>query len=311
MTKRPQTFDDFIGQDKLKMQLNLALQSAIKRDDVIDHVLLTGPAGMGKTTVAHIIANILGTKCTETIANVLKKPADVVTSVVNMRRGDVLFIDEIHALPIPVQEYLYTAMEDQKINTIASRTKRAASIKLHKFILIGATTIEGMLTGPLMTRFGIVANIRLYEQSELEEIVDGACAEMQLAIEPAARAMIADRCRSTPRVALRQIRRIRDSAVMLGDFHKITLASAEHAYSVLGITRHGLTEADRKILQALSGSKYAVGLEALAGLINADRATIESNIEPHLMRLGLVQRSPRGRVITDYGRRVAQEIEND
>jgi len=309
MSKRAQSFDEFIGQDKLKTQLDLALQSAIRRNDVIDHVLLTGPAGMGKTTIAHIIANTLGTRCIETIANVLRKPSDIVTSVVNMRRGDVLFIDEIHALPIPVQEYLYTAMEDQKINTIASRTKRAASIQLHKFILIGATTIEGMLTGPLLTRFGIIGNIRVYKQNDLEEIVDNACAEMGIEIDPEARAMIADRCRATPRIALNHIRRIRDSAVVIDDPDKITVVAAEHAYSVLGITRHGLTEPDRKVLQALGGYRHAVGLETLAGLIHADMSTIQHNIEPHLMRLGLIQRTPKGRILTDYGHRVCQEIE--
>lgn len=307
---RPGTFDEFVGQQRAVDQLKLALESAVMRDDVVDHILLTGPAGTGKTTIANIIAAGLGTRCVETIANVMKQPADAITSLVNLRRGDVLFVDEVHALPVPVQEYLYTAMEDYKINTIAGRQRRAATIELHKFILIGATTNEGRLTGPMRSRFGIVCNLEPYNQCDLEEIVQRAATSMGMTIEEDARATIADRCRATPRIAGRQLRRVRDSATVLGHPTHIDLASCEHAYHVLGITKRGLTDPDRKVLQVLAGAEHATGLDALAGLVHLDRDVVEQTVEPHLMRLGLIARTPRGRKITAAGRTIVAELES-
>lgn len=301
---RPETFSQFIGQRNAVEQIQLALQSATQRNDVIDHVLLSGPAGTGKTTIAKIIANTVGTRCVEVIAKVIKSPADAITNLVNLRRGDVLFIDEIHALPVSVQEYFYTAMEDYSISTISSRTRRAATINLHKFVLVGATTNEGMLTGPMLSRFGITCQLEPYNQLNLVQIVMNAAAAQGMQVDGAAAQMVADRCRNTPRIALRQLRRIRDSATMQGDPNHISLEAAKHAYGVLGISKYGLTKNDIKVLRILSESDYAIGVESLVSLANIDSDTITQTIEPHLMRLGFIIRTPRGRVITNRGRAV-------
>ena len=300
---RPQTFEEFVGQERVVRQISLALESAKARGDVIDHVLLAGPPGLGKTTIATIIAHTLGTRCVETIANVMKNPADAITSLVNLRRGDVLFIDEIHALPTQVQEYLYTAMEDYKIATIGgSHTRRAINIDLQKFVLVGATTIEGNLTGPLLDRFGIVCRLSPYTDADLIEILRRACVKMGLQITERAAQIIANRSRATPRVALRQLRRIRDSATVLGNPDLITEQAAMHCYQVLGIKPHGLTDQDYAVLKELAKSSYAVGVAALASGTHNTTITIETVIEPHLMRIGAIERTPRGRKITDFGR---------
>lgn len=300
---RPKNFDEFVGQEQSVRQICLALESAIAREDVIDHVLLSGPPGLGKTTIANIIANMLGTRCVETIANVLKSPADAITSLVNLRRGDVLFIDEIHALPIVVQEYLYTAMEDYKIATISGqRARRVITIDLHKFVLVGATTMEGNLTGPMHDRFGIVCRLKPYTEEDLVEIIRRATLKMNVQITDAALSIIANRARATPRVALRQLRRIYDSATVIGTQNLITEDAAMHCYEILGIRRHGLTEQDIAVLRELSKTSYAVGVAALAASTHNSTQTIETVIEPHLMRIGAIQRTPRGRKITDFGK---------
>lgn len=308
MSLRPKTFDEFIGQDHVKRQLKIAIDSARSRSDVIDHVLLSGPAGTGKTTVANVIANGLGTRCVETIANVLKTPADIITTLVQLRRGDVLFIDEIHALPVTVQEYLYTAMEDYKVNAIAGAHRRAATIQLHKFVLVGATTIEGYLTGPLLSRFGIVCAFTAYKTDDMIEIVDRAAKADGITIDEDAKVIIADRSRATPRIALRQLRRIRDSAVLKGTPNRITSAAAFEAYEILGITYFGFTHQDCRVLKALAKAQYAMGIEVLSSMTNVDKHTIETVIEPHLLRLGFVARTPRGRRITDEGKNVAEQL---
>lgn len=307
MNIRPKTFDEFVGQDLAIRQIRLALSSAKTRGDVIDHVLLVGPPGLGKTTIAHVIAGALGTRCIETNANAIKNASDATASLVSLRRGDVIFIDEIHALPVHVQEYLYPAMEDYKLHMVSKVSQRTAiSIELHKFVLVGATTIEGLLSAPMLDRFGIICRLRIYTDLEIRQIVLTAAKKESIKVTDDALDLIASRARATPRVALRQLRRIRDSATAFGNSQIITKDAALHAYSVLGIGHHGLTEQDLAVLKALVNSEYAVGVAALASQINSTVQTIETVIEPHLMRIGAVERTPRGRRVTEFGKKLLQ-----
>ena len=303
---RPSSFDTFIGQNHVKEQLNLALESAVMRDDVIDHVLLAGPAGTGKTTLANIMSSRLGTRCVETIANVMRKPQDAANNLVNLRRGDILFIDEIHALPITVQEYLYTAMEDYKINTIAGRSRRAVTVNLQKFILVGATTNEGQLSGPMLSRFGLVCNLKPYSDEDIGMIATRGAKALGIGITDQATKLVMGRCRGVPRIALRQIKRMRDSATIM---HKsmIDLESAIHAYRVLQIGEHGMTNQDRAVLKVLSGKKHATGIQGVSSESNIDQDTIANLIEPHLLRIGAIVRTPRGRSITKFGEKINKE----
>lgn len=307
---RPKTFEEFTGQEAAVNQIRLALDSAKARHDVIDHVLLTGPPGLGKTTIANMIAEALGTRCVETIANVIRSPADMTTTLVGLRRGEVLFIDEIHALPANVQEYLYTAMEDYKISMISKAVRRnAITINLNKFVLVGATTIEGQLSGPMLDRFGIVCRLQPYTDDEIKSILVNAAMKECVTITPRALDIIANRCRATPRIALRHLRRARDSAVIAGNARTIDSSAVEHAYSVLRIKEHGLTEQDMAMLKVLSYSDGPVGLNALASHINTTVETIETVIEPHLLRIGAVERTPRGRVIGPMGMKIVAELD--
>lgn len=307
---RPKTFDEFTGQEAAVGQIRLALDSAKARQDVIDHVLLTGPPGLGKTTIANLIANALGTRCIETIANSIRSPADMTTSLVSLRRGEVLFIDEIHALPTTVQEYLYTAMEDYKISMISKAARRSAiTINLNKFVLVGATTIEGQLSGPMLDRFGIVCRLQPYTDDEIKSILINAAMKDCVTITPRALDIIANRCRATPRIALRHLRRARDSAVIAGNSRTIDSEAVEHAYSVLRIREHGLTDQDVLMLKVLSYSNSPIGLNALASHLNTTVETIETVIEPHLLRIGAVERTPRGRTLGPLGMKVVAELE--
>jgi len=305
---RPTTFDTFIGQKHVKEQLNLALESAVIRDDIIDHVLLAGPAGTGKTTLANIMATRLGTRCVETIANVMKKPQDAANNLVNLRRGDILFIDEIHALPVTVQEYLYTAMEDYKINTIAGRSRRAVTVNLQKFILVGATTNEGQLTGPMLSRFGLVCNLKSYSDDDIGLIATRGAKALDIGITTEATKLIMGRCRGVPRIALRQIKRMRDSATIMHK-HTIDVEAALPAYRVLQIGEHGMTNQDRAVLRVLSGKKHATGIQGVSSESNIDQDTIANLIEPHLLRIGAIVRTPRGRLITKVGEKINKDIQ--
>lgn len=301
---RPKSFEEFVGQRAAIEQIKLALSSARARNTAIDHVLLSGPPGLGKTTIAQLIAASSGSRCIETNANIIRTPADVLAQIVNLRDGDVLFLDEIHALPVNVQEFLYPAMEDYRISTISQLNRRAAvTIQLRRFVLVGATTIEGQLTGPMRDRFGIVCRLLPYSESDIADVVRRAARKEGVAITEDSVLAIARRSRSTPRIALKHLRRIRDSAVSLGSLNKIDIKAVEHAYSILRISDLGLTDQDRDLLKALAMTSYsAVGLQALSAAINVTPETVEHVLEPHLMRIGAIERTPRGRRITEFGR---------
>lgn len=301
---RPKSFDEFVGQKAALQQIQLALSSARARGTAIDHVLLSGPPGLGKTTIAQLIASSSGARCVETNANIIRTPSDVLAQIINLRDGDVLFLDEIHALPVNVQEFLYPAMEDYKISTISHLNSRSAvTIQLRKFVLVGATTIEGQLTGPMRDRFGIICRLTPYDIDDIADVIRRASAKDGVRIDEGSVLEIARRSRSTPRIALKYLRRIRDSAIALGLKNSIDVRAVEHAFSVLRITNLGLTDQDHDMLKALAKtSSGTMGLQAIAAAINVTAETIENAIEPHLMRIGAIERTPRGRRITDWGR---------
>jgi len=301
---RPKTFDEFVGQRAAIEQIKLALNSAKVRKSAIDHVLLSGPPGLGKTTIAQLIAANSGSKCIETNANIIRTPADVLAQIVNLRDNDVLFLDEIHALPLKVQEFLYPAMEDYRISTISQLNRRSAvTIQLRRFVLVGATTIEGLLSDPMRDRFGIICRLTPYSESDIADVVRRAAFKEGIKISEDSVLTIARRSRSTPRIALKHLRRIRDSAVLFGSFNNIQMNAVKHAYNILRISDLGLTDQDYDILKVLAANNSGtMGLQALSAAINVTQETIEHVVEPHLIRLGAIERTPRGRRITDYGR---------
>lgn len=305
---RPKKWDDFVGQQHAVAQIKLALQAAKARKSFVDHILLSGPPGLGKTTIAHIVSNESGGKCIELNANIIKTPADALAQIVHLRGGDVLFIDEIHSLPPQVQEFLYPAMEDYRISTISQLNRKAAvMINLQRFILIGATTIEGQLTGPMRDRFGIVCRLVPYSVLEIENVIVNASLKSGYQISKPAVTMIAQRSRSTPRTALKFLRRIHDCAVASNSPNFVSEAHAIEGFRILRIREHGLNDTDVEYLRALamSGDK-PVGLQALSAMTNISEETIMHVVEPHLMRIGCITRTQKGRIITEHGKSYAK-----
>ncbi|MGZ8260279.1 MAG: Holliday junction branch migration DNA helicase RuvB [Caldimonas sp.] len=298
---RPKALAEYVGQSKAREQLGIFIGAARRRGEAMDHVLLFGPPGLGKTTLSHIIAHELGVGLRQTSGPVLEKPKDLAAILTNLEKNDVLFIDEIHRLSPVVEEILYPALEDYQIDIMIGEGPAARSIKLElqPFTLIGATTRAGMLTNPLRDRFGIVARLEFYSAEELAQIVRRSAGLLEVPLDAEGGVEIARRSRGTPRVANRLLRRVRDFADMKGD-GTITKPLADQALAMLDVDLFGLDVMDRKLLDAVI-HRFAggpVGLDNVATAIGEERDTIEDVIEPFLIQQGFLQRTPRGRVAT-------------
>jgi Holliday junction DNA helicase RuvB len=298
---RPKLLDEYIGQVKAREQLEIFIGAARQRGEALDHVLLFGPPGLGKTTLSHIVAHELGVNLRQTSGPVLEKPKDLAALLTNLEKNDVLFIDEIHRLSPVVEEILYPALEDYQIDIMIGEGPAARSIKLdlQPFTLVGATTRAGMLTNPLRDRFGIVARLEFYTPEELVLIVRRSAGLLQVPIADEGALEIARRCRGTPRIANRLLRRVRDYAQVKGD-GTITLEIANKALAMLDVDPQGFDIMDRKLLEAVIHrfDGGPVGLDNIAASIGEEPGTIEDVIEPYLIQQGYLQRTPRGRVAT-------------
>jgi Holliday junction DNA helicase RuvB len=300
---RPERFADFVGQRQLVDNLTLAIRAALGRGEPPDHLLLSGPPGLGKTTLARIVANELGSSLVSTSGPALVRPADLIGILMNLRARDALFIDEIHRLPAAVAEYLYTAMEDRRIEmTINEGTNaQVMPLTLQPFVLIGATTREGLLSSPFRARFGLVERLVPYPLADLQLILQRSAGLFGLALDAEAVAALAKRARGTPRVANRLLRRVRDLAQM-EQRRRVDLALVEDCMARHGIDAHGLEEMDRRILAYLARNPdRAVGLKTLAAATGESEDTLEDVFEPHLIRLGFLHKTARGRQVTPQG----------
>ena len=298
---RPKLFDEYVGQTKVREQLEIFIGAAKMRSEAMDHVLLFGPPGLGKTTLSHIIAHELGVNLRQTSGPVLEKPKDLAALLTNLEKNDVLFIDEIHRLSPVVEEILYPALEDFQIDIMIGEGPSARSIKLdlQPFTLVGATTRAGMLTNPLRDRFGIVSRLEFYTSQELARIVKRSANLLNVPTDEEGGLEIARRSRGTPRIANRLLRRVRDYADVKGK-GRITLEIANKALAMLDVDPQGLDIMDRKMLEAVIHrfDGGPVGLDNIAASIGEERDTIEDVIEPYLIQQGYLQRTPRGRIAT-------------
>ncbi|MBR1842633.1 MAG: Holliday junction branch migration DNA helicase RuvB [Oscillospiraceae bacterium] len=298
---RPKTLSEYIGQEKAKRNLEVFIEGAKRRGEPLDHVILHGPPGLGKTTLAAIIANEMGVQMRKTSGPAIEKPRDLAAILTNLEENDILFIDEIHRMNRYVEEILYPAMEDKHIDIIIGQGPAAQSVRidLKNFTLVGATTRSGQLSKPLRDRFGIDLKLELYEPKDLKLIIERSAGILGVPIEPEGAVELAKRSRGTPRIANRILRRVRDFAEVYGD-GVITKEIADHALSRLEIDKEGLDAIDRRLLTAII-EQYGggpVGLDTLAATVNEESVTIEDVYEPYLMQQGYLTRTPRGRCVT-------------
>ena len=298
---RPRALDDYVGQDRVRENLTVAIAATLNRKEALDHVLLYGPPGLGKTTLAYVIGNELGVQVRSTSGPVLEKPGDLAAILTNLKENEVLFIDEIHRMNPAIEEILYPAMEDYELDIVIGQGPSARSVKvpLQHFTLIGATTRAGLLTAPLRARFGLVHRLDFYTEPDLVEIVSRSARILAVPIDDAATQEVAGRSRGTPRVANRLLRRVRDFAEVRAD-GRITVAVSREALKLLEVDDQGFDEADRRLLHTII-DKFdggPVGLSSLAAAISEEKEAIEDIYEPFLIQAGFLDRTPRGRVAT-------------
>jgi len=304
LSLRPQKLTQYIGQDKVKEKMGIFIEAAKMRNEPLDHVLLSGPPGLGKTTMANIISNEMGVNIRITSGPAIERPGDLAAILTNLNENDVLFIDEIHRLNKSVEEIMYPAMEDYALDIIIGKGPSARSIRLDlsKFTLIGATTRAGLLTSPLRDRFGVMCTLDYYKTEDLKQIILRSAGIIGIEIDDAGAQEIARRSRGTPRIANRLLRRVRDFAIVKGK-GKIDIETADKALLMLEIDSIGLDRLDRKILNTIIDFYKGgpVGVDTLAASIGEERSTIEDVYEPYLLQIGFLNRTPRGRVVTEKG----------
>lgn len=303
-TLRPRQLEEFVGQARVRNNLKIAIDAAKKRSEPLEHLLFSGMPGLGKTSLANIVAQELGVSILTSSGPALERTGDLVGLLNDLKRGDVLFIDEIHRLPRIVEEYLYSAMEDFAIDLVIDQgpTARSVRIQVERFTLVGATTREGLLSAPFRARFGLTEKLELYPPQDLVKILERSAELLKIRAENPALERIAERSRGTPRVANRLLRRVRDTAEV-ADAPKLTIELTEITLANLGIDAMGLEETDRKILRCLARSNTPTGIKTIAAAVGEEDDTIESVYEPYLLSIGFLTKTPRGRMLSEAGRK--------